>query len=272
MDAPRSRWPAWGAWLRAGILPIVALLILVRCGGHAPSNANTQPAGEMYARAKALYEDRKWEKAKLAFEAVIFSYPGATFVDTAQFFLAACSYNLKDYITAADEYRRLHARYPNSPLVDDGDLNRCRALLKIAPRNATLDQEKTQDAITEIYLFKDNYPLSDLTPSIDSLLAEAQGRLSRRDYRAAILYHRLGRYEAARIYFQELIDNHTESPYVPDCLYYMAEGYRHQDSTDRAIEYYQKMLYLYPQSERADDAKKRVTDLSQHRDTVRAEE
>jgi outer membrane protein assembly factor BamD len=246
--------------------------MLVRCGGHAPSASSAPPAGELFGRAKALYEDRKWEKAKAAFEGVIFSYPGAAFVDTAQYYLAACSYNLKDYITAADEYRRLHARYPNSPLVDDGDLNRCRALLKIAPGNATLDQEKTQDAITEISLFKDNYPLSELLPSIDSLMADAQGRLSRRDFRAAVLYQRLGRYEAARIYFQQVIDNHTESPYVPDCLFYMAEGYRHQDSTDRAIEYYQKMLYLYPQSERAEDAKKRAATLSQHRDTVRAEE
>lgn len=250
----------------------LAALVIGSCGGSAPPSVSTDSAADMFSRAKAHYEKGDWMKAKVAFESLIYSYPGAAIVDSAQFLLAMCSYNIKDYIIAADEFRRLRARYPNSPLVDDGDLLRCRALLKIAPKNAGLDQEKTLEAITEIRLYKDRHPLSPHIATADSLLREASGRLSKRDFRTATLYHRLGRYQAARIYYQQVIDNYTDSPYVPDCLYQMAEGYRKQDSTDRALEYYEKMIYLYPDAENAAKAKKRIADLAQSRDTARVPE
>lgn len=248
----------------------VALLLFAMggCGGSAPSAISTEPATEMYSRARTQYDKGDWLKAKISFETFVYSYPGAANVDSAQYFLAMCSYNIKDYIVAADEFRRLRTRYPNSSLVEEGDLLRCRALLRIAPRNAALDQEKTREAITEIALYKDNHPLSPYVAAADSLLREAHARLSRRDFRAAMLYQRLGKFEAARIYYQQVIDNYTDSPYVPDCLYNIAEGFRKQDSTERALEYYEKMLYLYPDAENVGRAKKRIADLAQSRDTA----
>lgn len=244
------------------------LLVIAACGGSAPSPISTDSAAEQYARANAQFENGKWDKAKLAYESLIYSHPGSAIVDSAQFRLALCSFNLKDYIVAADEFRRLRVRYPNSPLVDEGDLLRCRALMRIAPNNSALDQEKTREAITELILYKDNHPLSPFLPSVDSLIDDAHERLSRRDFRTANLYQRLGRYQAARIYFQQVIDNYTDSPYVPDCLFNMAEGFRKQDSTERALEYYEKLLYLYPDAEPVDKAKKRIADLAQSRDTA----
>jgi outer membrane protein assembly factor BamD len=261
--------------LRGIVRPLslaVTLFVMAACGGNAPSPISTDSATDSYARARAYYDKGDWTKAKLSFESLVYSHPGAAIIDSAQFLLAMCSYNLKDYIVAADEFRRLRTRYPNSPLVEEGDLLRCRALLRIAPKNAALDQEKTRDAITELSLFKDNHPLSPKLSAVDSLLHEAHERLSRRDFRTANLYQRLGRYQAARIYFQQVIDNYTDSPYVPDCLFSMAEGFRKQDSTDRALEYYEKMLYLYPDSENVGKAKKRIADLAQSRDTANSVE
>jgi outer membrane protein assembly factor BamD len=255
------------------LLCLIGVISLIgACGGSAPSPMSTDSAAELYSRARVQYEKGDWTKAKLALESLIYSYPGAANVDSAQFFLAMCSYNLRDYIVAADEFRRLRSRYPNSPLVDEGDLLRCRALMRIAPKNAALDQEKTREAITELALFKDNHPLSPNLPAVDSLLHGAYERLSRRDFRTANLYQRLGRYEAARIYFQQVIDNYTESPYVPDCLFNMAEGFRKQDSTDRALEYYEKMLYLFPDAENVNKAKKKIAELAQSRDTANSVE
>lgn len=255
-------------------LAVVALLFVIgACGGSRTSSlVSTDSAAELYSKARARYDKGDWDKAKLAFEALIYNYPGAAIIDSAQFMLAMSSYNMKDYIIAADEFRRLRSRYPNSPLVQEGDLLRARSLLSIAPKNAALDQEKTREAIIELSLYKDNHPLSPYMASADSLLARAYERLSRRDYRAAVLYQRLGRFQAARIYFQQVIDNYTDSPLVPDCLYYMAEGYRKQDSTDRALEYYEKLLYLYPDDDNINKAKKRIADLAQSRDTARAVE
>lgn len=240
------------------------------CGGNAPTP--DLPADAIYARARDLYDRGKWEKAHLEFEAFVFSYPGAARIDSAQFLLAMCQYNQKNFIPAADEFLRLRRRYPTSPRVPDADLLRAHSLLNISPDNPALDQERTLAAISELRLFKDRHPLSKHVPTVDSLLAVAFGRLSKRDFQAGRLYHRMGRYRAARIYFQELIDQFPESPLIPEGFYYIADGYRHLDSLDQAIEYYEKLVYLHPDHKLTAKAKKRVKELHRRRERLRVME
>ena len=56
------------------------------------------------------------------------------------------------------------------------------------------------------------------------------------------------------------------------CGYQVLFQNRKQDSVDRAIEYYEKLLYLYPDGENVDKAKKRIAELGQSRDTARSDE
>ncbi|HUU46517.1 MAG TPA: outer membrane protein assembly factor BamD, partial [Acidobacteriota bacterium] len=240
----RRRHNRQSGFRQRAILLLVCLVaalsaaVVSSCGGSGPKPILS--SDESYRRAMDLLERRKWENASLEFESFIFSYPGATRVDSAQFLLGMCFYNMEDYIRADDEFGRLRRRYPTSPLVVDADLLRGRSLLNIAPENPALDQYQTTEAIAQLRLFKDNHPLSPLVAVADSLLAEAYERLSRRDFKAGKLYHRMGRYRASRIMLQEVIDRFPESPLVPEALYYIADGYRRADSLDRAIEFYEK--------------------------------
>jgi outer membrane assembly lipoprotein YfiO len=256
--------------IRRIVIPAVSVVVLISCGGSDPRPSPS--AEEMYAKAQDLFERHKWEKAGYEFENFIFSFPGAARVDSAQFHLGMCYFNMKDYIRAEDEFKRLHRRYPTSLLVDEADLLGARSLLSIAPKNPGLDQERTEEAITQLRLYKDNHPLSPNVAIADSLLQVAYGRLSERDFKAGKLYHRMGHYRASRIYFQEIFDNYPESPRVPEAVYLAAEGYRKQDSLDRAIEYYEKLIYLYPDHKRTSKAKKRVADLARRREELQAAE
>ncbi|MEW5700610.1 MAG: outer membrane protein assembly factor BamD [Candidatus Zixiibacteriota bacterium] len=249
-------------------LALGAALLLSCSAHHVPPTPGSAP--EMFTQARSLYEHKKWDKAKIALESVIFNHPGATVVDSAQFLLAMCSYRQKDYVIAADEFRRLRSRYPTSPLVDEADMMRCRSLLLTAPSNSALDQDRTQEAVVQLRLFKDNHPLSPYLPTVDSLVAQADGRLSKRDFKTGVLYHRLGRYEAARIYLQRLIDEFTDSPLVPEALFYIGEGHRRLDSLDRAQEYYEKLIYVYPDHPRTAKARKRVAELARRREQLQA--
>jgi len=238
------------------------------CSGKGPPPVI--PAQEAFSDARRLYEREKWDKARQAFEMVILNHPGSSLVDSAQFFYAMCYFNQGDPIVAADEFQRLHNQYPTSTLVDDADYMRCLSLLDASPSNSGLDQEKTQEAVNEMLLFKDGHPLSDRIPAIDSLLAIAYERLSIKDYKTGVLYQKMGHFQASRIYFQQMIDTYPESPLVPEALYHIAEGQRKLDSLDSAIEYYEKLIYLYPDHDRTEKARKRVSKLSQVRDETQA--
>jgi outer membrane protein assembly factor BamD len=251
---------------RATAIGVVALLLLMNlsCGG----TSGQLSSDGAYDKARVLYEKHKWEKSALEFESFIFGHPGAARVDSAQYFLGMCRYQQKDYILAADEFLRFRGRYPTSPLIDAVDFQRCKSLIRISPENPSLDQERTTVAIAELNLFKDRHPLSPHVSEADSLLGVAFGRLSERDFRAGKLYHRMGRHEASRIYFQELIDHFPESPLVAEALYFIAEGYRRQDSLNQAIEYYEKLIYLFPDNEVTAKAPKRVLQLQRRREEI----
>lgn len=244
------------------ILTIAVLGVgLLACSGHNPPPVSS--AQEGFTEARRLFEREKWDKARQAFESMILNHPGSSLVDSAQFLYAMCYFNQNDPIVAAAEFQRIRTQYPTSPLVDDADYMRCVALLSSAPKNAGLDQEKTEEAVNELKLFKDSHPISDRVVSADSLLSIAYERLSAKDYKTGLLYEKMGHYEASRIYFQDMIDQYPESPLVPDALYYIGEGQRKLDSLQSAIEYYEKLIYLYPDHGRTDKARKRIAKLSQ---------
>jgi outer membrane protein assembly factor BamD len=245
-------------------------ILLLACAGGGPPVVRS--AREGFTEAQSLYEREKWDKARLAFEEIILNHPGSSLVDSAQFLFAMCYFNQNDPIVAAAEFLRLRTQYPTSPLVDDADYMRCLGLLSSAPSNSGLDQESTGEAVNELLLFKDSHPLSERVVSADSLLGIAYGRLSTKDHKTGVLYHKMGHYQASRIYFQGMIDQYPESPLVPDALYYMAEGQRKLDSLDSAIEYYEKLIYIYPDHDRTAKARKRVAKISQIQNEPQASE
>jgi outer membrane protein assembly factor BamD (BamD/ComL family) len=149
---------------------------------------------------------------------------------------------------------------------------RCLSLLSSAPSNSGLDQESTETAVGELLLFKDSHPLSGRVALADSLLKIAYGRLSTKDYRTGVLYHKMGQFEASRIYLQGMIDQYPESPLVPEAIFYMAEGQRKLDSLDSAIEYYEKLIYIYPDHERTATARKRIAKIGRAQDEAQASE
>ncbi|MEW5873572.1 MAG: outer membrane protein assembly factor BamD [Candidatus Zixiibacteriota bacterium] len=244
------------------LLPLLGMAVFA-CAGKTPPVVLSAQDG--YTEAHALYEAGKWEKARLAFEQVVFNHPGSALVDSAQYFLGMCYFKMEDPILAAAEFQRVRTQYPASPLVDDADIMRCRSLLLSSPSHTGLDQEPTREAVNELRLFQDNHPFSEFLPAADSLLKVAYGRLSTKDFKTGVLYQKLGRYEAARVYLQEMIDRYPESPLVPDALYRLGEGQRRQDSLASAIEYYEKLIYTFPDHERTGDARKRVARLARQR-------
>jgi outer membrane protein assembly factor BamD len=252
-------------------LPLLLVgLLLVQCSGRTPRPVPDPRTG--FHEGMRHYENEKWSQARLAFETIVFNHPGSSIVDSAQYMMAMSYYREGDPILAAAEFQRVRAQYPTSPLVDDAAYMRALNLLEAAPSHTGLDQEKTQEAVNELLLFKDSYPLSEFVPRADSLLSVAYGRLSVKDFKTGVLYQKLNQYEAAEIYFQGMIDRYPESPLVPEALFRMGEGQEKRDSLGNALEYYEKVVYLYPDHERAGDARKRIARIARQREDAPAAE
>ncbi len=73
-------------------------------------------------------------------------------------------------------------------------------------------------------------------------------------YSAAIEQFRRGAYETARTGFQEFLVAYPAHELAPDAQYYLAETYREEGDSGRAIREYSRVVELYPNSRAAPTA------------------
>jgi len=97
-----------------------------------------------YDRAYELLKQRRYDEASTAFEAVLARYPGGSYADNAQYWLAEASYVRRDFDRAGAGFERVIQQYPTSPKVPG-------ALLKIGYIQYEQKQfAKARDSLTRL--------------------------------------------------------------------------------------------------------------------------
>ena len=96
---------------------IMVLLMISGCTAGKAKLGST--VDEQFQLAKREYDKGKYFNSIESFQRVIFNFPGATVVDTAQYYLAHSYYGNKEYELAAVEFNRLLVNYPRSAFTDD---------------------------------------------------------------------------------------------------------------------------------------------------------
>ena len=99
------------------LILILSFLSLNSCGSRKPKGILSSEKRYLYAME--LFNDDDYLDAKTEFRIIVLNFPGHAIVDKAQYHLAECHFQLKEYILAIAEYEKLLRMYPNSDLADD---------------------------------------------------------------------------------------------------------------------------------------------------------
>lgn len=89
-----------------------------------PSRDEQPEAAALYRKSSEALRSGRHDEAVQGFKELIKTYPAHELTDNAQYWLAECFYDRKDYAQAVREFRRVIERYPNGNKVPD-------ALLKV---------------------------------------------------------------------------------------------------------------------------------------------
>jgi outer membrane protein assembly factor BamD len=218
-------------------------------------------AEDQFALAKREFEKKHYEQAVIEFQKLIFNYPGAVFIDSAQYLLGVSYFDQKDYPSAVTEFNKLLSSFPTSLLSDDAAFMVAFCDFKMSAR-AELDQERTSRALEELKSFLDDYPESERTKEAQDLLTECRSKLAKKAYENGRLYFKMRQYEAALIYLNDIINEYHDTKWAPPAQFHIAEAYFKQKKFDQAKEEYQKFLENFPEDKLAGKAKARLEKLN----------
>jgi outer membrane protein assembly factor BamD len=156
----------------------------------------------------------------------------------------------RDYVTAAADFLRVATEFPSDPEAATARFGLCEAYHSLAPR-PQLDPEYTTAAITYCESYASIYPGTPQAQQALQWVTEMRGRLAEKQYQNGFFYFRRGLYDAAVVYFNDVLANFPDTPSAPASLARLVEaygrmGYREEEAASR-----QRLLRDYPQSTEA---------------------
>jgi len=240
------------------ILFSMLIIILASCSGTGLKEQATPR--EQYNYAMEIYNKNKFFKAQMAFQRLIYSFPGQTFIDTAQYYLGMSFYKMKHYPEAIAEFRRLLGAYPTSAFADDAQFQVAVSFYDQSPKYYH-EQSETLDAIDEFSMFLTRYPRSPLKGEAQKKLNELYDKLAKKLYKNGELYLKLHDYKPALIYFEQVRDNYPNTEWAKYAFYNSGVAMRKQGRISDALETFQNFVITFPDHELSKKARKKISEL-----------
>jgi len=231
-------------------LAILFLLSLGMWGCASSINTANMTPNERLDYAKQLYNDRDYETAVNEFSGIVLQYPGASVVDTAQYYLGESRYKRKEYILAAYEFSKLIRNMPASKMVPESQYMLAECYYKLSP-DYSLDQKYTKSAIKEYQSYIDFFPTSDKVPDAEAKIKELNEKLALKEYHTAYIYEKLEFYKGALKYYDNVIETYHDTKYAPLAMYDKVKLLINRNRSNDALEEINKFLQRYPSDDKA---------------------
>ncbi|MBU4487177.1 MAG: outer membrane protein assembly factor BamD [Candidatus Delongbacteria bacterium] len=201
---------------------ISVLLFFISCS----KELNSEKAGfyKNFQTAKKKYNDNNYREAINGLNSIILNYGGENGIDSVQFLIAKAHYELEEFYSASYEFSRLTDNFPESKLIEESYYQDAGCYKKLSPRY-TLDQKETFTAISKYQLYLDLFPKGKYSKESSLNITELREKLARKEFEAGSLYLKLGQPRAARVYFNEIIDNYYDTSYYILSLEKIAQAY-----------------------------------------------
>lgn len=226
---------------------LLAAVLLILAGGCAKRGHRLSEDGVNvdWARAMDLFERERYYRAQQLLKDITLNYSGSAIIDSAYFYLGRCSYELNDYLVAADEFNRVVSRFPSSTLAGDAAFYEALSYYELAP-HYSLDQQFTTKAFDVFQRFLEDYSGHALSDSAYAYMAAAREKLALKEYRAAELYYQIGEYASAILYSQALLSNYYDTSMAERAQFLIGRSYYRLKDWKRANEELDNYLRRFP--------------------------
>ncbi|HVT43337.1 MAG TPA: outer membrane protein assembly factor BamD [Thermoanaerobaculia bacterium] len=252
---------------------VIGLMLLVLAVGACSRNRAVVPKVDMelltlskeeaFARAEALFEEKKWTRARRYYSHVYENYPNDPLgrrsllkvADT--YFHQGSPVNL---IEAQYKYRDFINRYPGADSADYAMLQIGMVSFKQMER-PDRDQTKTKEAVEKLSQMIAAYPNSSYRTEAQDRLQQALDRLAKHDHIVARFYMKRGNFKAAIDRLNGIVDQYPGYVDRSETFFDLAISLERSGRKGEARLYYERVMAEFPESSSARKAKQKLEDF-----------
>ena len=240
-----------------------ASLMPAACAGRGSGPADTsyvaRDVESLYGEAKRRLDSGQATLAAALFDEVERQHPYSPWARRAQLMSSFSYYVAKDYnkaIQSAQRFLQIHPGNKDAPY----------AFYLIALSyyeqisDVQRDQKVTEQALTALQEIDRRFPNSDYASDARLKIDLVRDHLAGKEMEIGRHYERAGRWIAAQIRFQNVVDNYQTTSHAPEALYRLTETSLALGIPDEAVKYAAVLGANYPGTEWYDKAYDLVQD------------
>ena len=156
----------------------------------------------------------------------------------------------RDYVSATAQFLRVATEFPRDPEAAEARFGLCDAYHRLSPR-PQLDPEYTTAAITYCESYASIYPGTPQAQQAQQWVGEMRGKLAEKGYSNGFFYFRRGLYDAAVVYFNDVVAGFPDTPWAATSLLRLTEAYDRMGYREEHAATRERLLREYPQSPEA---------------------
>jgi len=218
--------------LGVAVSPLAPLL--AGCAAVTIPAVHSEP--ERLDLARRMARNRDWANAIELLKTYIDRNVGSARVDEAIYLLGECYLKTKDYPNAAVEFERIGRDFPESDSSAAASFGLGEALYGQS-RPPDFDQDYTKKALDQWERYRREYTWHWRLPEAEQRVAKCRAQLASKLINTAELYLKLRQTQAARVYFQQVDEDYSDTPLIGDAMIGLARCDALDGRTADAIAY-----------------------------------
>lgn len=247
---------------------LIILLILTSCGKFRKIEKSDDWRVK-YEAALNYYEEEDYYRASVLFEQILPIVRGLPEGQKVQLYYAYTQYYQRMYLLAAHHFKQFYETYQRSELTEEARYMHAYSLYADSP-NYNLDQSSSMQALAAMQNFLNLFPQSKYRDEAVEVIYDIQSKLEIKAFENAKQYHKLRRYKAAIVAFENFSDNFPDSEFNEEAAYLKFESQyllakqsipsKQLERFKTAAEYYRNFIDTYPGSKYLKEAEKRYSE------------
>lgn len=207
-------------YMKKYILGIFAVAVLAACKSQQEKALRSADKNFILKTANENFAKKKWKNALALYDRLPNLVAGTDDAPNVVFNSAYANYYDKNYRLAGNQFKNFSVSFPQDSRKEEAAYMSALCYYN-GSMDYNLDQSSTELAINELQEFINNYPNSERSKNINTMIDELSYKLEFKAYENAKQYYKMGDYKSTSVAFENVLEDFPSTKLRPKIYDYI---------------------------------------------------